>query len=160
MIQFGLLQLFAIANFCDKGQMSHIEQDFAGRIRELGYRLTPQRQLILDAVCEVGDHASAAEICRLVQAKAPAINQATVYRTLNFLCQIRLLVSGEIGGKTVYELAEHEPHHHLVCRQCGQVEHLSDHHFRELAAHLLQEHDFVADIDHLAISGLCADCHD
>jgi Fur family ferric uptake transcriptional regulator len=138
--------------------MSHKERRFDQRIREMGYRLTPQRQLILDAVCGIDGHATVAEICQRVQAKAPAVNRATVYRNLNFLCEIRLLVSGEIGGKTVYELADPKPHHHLVCRSCGQVEFLADHHFRELMAHLLEEHDFVADIDHLTISGLCADC--
>jgi Fe2+ or Zn2+ uptake regulation protein len=140
--------------------MSHKERGFTRRIRELGYRLTPQRQLILDTVCDIGDHATAAEICQRVQATAPAINRATVYRTLNFLCELRLLVSGEIAGKTVYELADPEHHHHLVCRSCGQVASLADHHFRELVAHLFEEHSFAADLDHLTISGLCACCRD
>ncbi len=138
--------------------MSHDKQDYAKRIRELGFRLTPQRQMILDAVCEAGGHATASEIYRRVTESAPAINRATIYRTLNFFCELRLLVTGEIAGKTIYEIAAPVPHHHLACRCCGQVKALSDHHFRELAEHLLAEHDFKAEIDHLTIPGLCAAC--
>lgn len=138
--------------------MSHDQLEFAQRIRKLGYRLTPQRQLILDAVCDIGGHATAAEVCQRVHKISPAVNRATVYRTLNFLCDLRLLVSGEIGGKTVYELAEPVPHHHLVCIHCGQVESLSNHHFSDLAHHLQSEHGFQLDIEHLTLSGLCAEC--
>jgi Fur family ferric uptake transcriptional regulator len=138
--------------------MSHQQQNFADRIRRQGYRLTPQRQLILDTVCQAGGHATATEICQKVNQVAPAVNRATVYRTLNFFCQLRLLISSEIAGKTVYEIADPVPHHHLVCRNCGQVSKLADHHFTELVSHLLAEHQFEAELDHLTISGLCVDC--
>jgi len=138
--------------------MSHLEQNYAQRIRELGFRLTPQRQLILDAVCDVGGHATATEIYNRVNLIAPAINRATVYRTLNFFREHRLVVSSEIEGKALYEIANPTPHHHLVCRCCGSVEPLADHHFQDLADHLLAEHGFVAEMDHLTITGVCEHC--
>lgn len=138
--------------------MSHIKQDFARLIREQGYRFTPQRQLILDALCQMGGHATVEEIYEQVQATAPAINLATIYRTVNFLEELRLVVSAEIGGQTVYEIAQPTPHHHLVCRKCGKVTTLDDRHFNWLVTHLAKEHNFQAEIDHLTISGLCAEC--
>lgn len=138
--------------------MSHQRQNYEERIRQQGYRLTPQRQLILDTVCQAGGHATATEIYRQINRVAPAINRATVYRTLNFFCQLRLLFSSEIAGKTVYEIADRVPHHHLVCRSCGYVAGLANHHFGELVDHLLAEHQFEAELDHLTIPGLCADC--
>lgn len=140
--------------------MSHIQQDFASRIRELGYRVTPQRQLILDAICETGGHATISEVYDRVTAKAPAINRATVYRTVNFLQELQLVVKAEIGGTVVYEIAAPTPHHHLVCRCCGHVQILADHHFAELSEHLLAEHGFTADINHLTIPGTCAGCRE
>ncbi len=140
--------------------MSHRQQDFDQRIRESGFRLTPQRQLILDAICALGDHATVQEIYERVRTVAPAINRATVYRALGFFCDLRLLVSAEIAGSTVYEIAEPTPHHHLVCRRCGGTQELADRHFDELAEHLLAEHDFAAEIDHMTIPGICADCRD
>ena len=138
--------------------MSHYNRDYVTRIREMGGRMTRQRQLILDIVCEQGDHLTAGEIYELVRVKAPEVNQATVYRTLDFFCELNLIARSEIAGRSLYEIVDETPHHHLVCRQCGSVEALGDHHFDELARHLCQEHGFHAELNHLAISGLCAMC--
>ena len=138
--------------------MSHNTIDYVRQIRERGYRMTPQRQIVMDAVCSHGGHATASEIYESVIAQQPAINRATVYRILDFLCEMQLVAKADIGGQTVFELVGDSPHHHLVCRQCHNVASLEDHHFEALAAHLLAEHDFEADLSHLAITGLCAEC--
>jgi Fe2+ or Zn2+ uptake regulation protein len=139
--------------------MSHIDRNYAQRIREGGYRLTPQRQIIMDALCEFGGHATVQELAERVRARAPAIDLATVYRTLRFFCDLRLVAAAQIGGDIVYEIAGEEPHHHLICRACGAEQTLTDYHLRSLVEHLLQEHGFYAEIDHLAISGLCQACY-
>ena len=120
--------------------------------------MTPQRQIIIDAVCDYGCHATAGEIYELVQEKIPSINRATVYRVLDFFCELQFIAKTEIGGVSVYELVGDDPHHHLVCRECGRIEALADHNFEELAQHLLDEHGFQAELTHLAISGLCEEC--
>lgn len=138
--------------------MSHDTLDYATRIRERGYRLTPQREIILDALCEIGRHATVGELYDRVQEKAPAIDRATIYRAVKFFCDLQLIVSAEIEGTTVYEIAGHTPHHHLVCRTCSSVQAFGDHHFHDLLHHLEDEHGFRAVIDHLTISGFCNDC--
>jgi Fe2+ or Zn2+ uptake regulation protein len=138
--------------------MSHYHTDYVQHIREQGYRMTPQRQIVLDKVCEHGGHATASEIYEAVNEKQPSINRATVYRILDFFCELQLIAKADIGGYTVFEVVGDSPHHHLVCRQCEQVTSLEDHHFNELAVHLLEEHGFEADLSHLAITGLCAEC--
>ena len=138
--------------------MSHDRSECAAQMRGHGFRVTPQRMLLLDAICEGNGHTTLDEIYERVKAKAPGINQATVYRTLDFLCELRLVVSAEIEGHTVYEIASETPHHHLACRGCGSVQELTDFHFQELRYHLLKEHGFKADLDHMAITGLCAKC--
>ena len=126
----------------------------------MGYRMTPQRQIILDAVCESNGHVSVGELYDRVASKAPAINRATVYRTLNFLHDLGLVNTAEINGRVVYEIADPEPHHHLHCRHCGRVEVLGDAHFRTLVAHIAAEHHFYPEIEHLTLNGVCADCVD
>ena len=138
--------------------MSHVRRDFAAQIREQGYRYTPQRQLILDTLCALGRHATVDEIYEQIREVAPTISLATVYRTLNFLEELKLVVSAEIRSETVYELADDTPHHHLVCRRCGGVLTFADHHLQDLVCHLAEEHDFQAEIRHLTIRGICADC--
>ena len=138
--------------------MSHDRLECAAQMREQGFRVTPQRLLLLDAICEGNGHTTFDEIYERVKSKAPGINQATVYRSLDFLCELRLVVSADIEGHTVYEIAGETPHHHLVCRNCGAVQDLADFHFEELQSHLLEEYGFKTNLDHMVVNGLCAEC--
>lgn len=136
------------------------EQDWVEEIREQGYRMTPQRQLVLDVLSEEGEHLSANDVIVAVQEKAPSLNRATVYRVLQFLCDLQLVTRTEIAGQAVYELADDVPHHHLVCRNCSRVQGLPNHYLEPLAAQLLTDFAFQAELNHLAISGLCANCQE
>ena len=138
--------------------MSHNTIDYIQRIRESGHRMTPQRQIVLDAVCSFNRHATAAEVLERVHEIAPAINQATVYRTLNFLTEIHLLFSGTINGQTIYEIAAQTQHHHLVCRKCGHIEALSNQSLADLGQQIMAKYHFLAEIEHWTITGLCAAC--
>lgn len=138
--------------------MSHNERNFAERIRALGYRMTPQRQLILDAICEMGGHAPISEVYARVHEKSKLVDKATVYRTVNMLHENGLLVSAEINGTTTYEIAEDHPHHHLVCRMCGDVTTLQGHQFDSIVTELREKHGFLAELNHLTINGVCKGC--
>ncbi|MFN8471389.1 MAG: Fur family transcriptional regulator [Anaerolineae bacterium] len=139
--------------------MTHHEHDYAAQMRKRGFRVTPQRQLILDAICEAGGHTTPEEIYNRVQTKSTAINRATVYRTLDFLCQMRLVVAAHVGGGTmVYELAGERPHHHLICRACGQTASVGHEMVEQWFAQIEQETSFSVDMDHLVLFGLCEHC--
>lgn len=140
--------------------MSHNRLNYLQQIRALGYRLTPQRELILDTLCSMNGHATVHQIYERVRSQAPAINRATIYRTLAFFHQLQMVSESQINGTTVYEIAQEHPHHHLVCRCCSDVTVLDDYHFQALAQHLLQEHGFKAELDHLTISGVCTACQE
>lgn len=134
------------------------QQDLGEQIREQGFRMTPQRQMVMDVIWERGGHVTTNEILDAVQQGSPALNSATVYRVLHFLCDLQLITRTEINGQPVYELAQETPHHHLACRLCGQVYDLPDSYFATLAADLLTDYAFQAEINHMAISGICFRC--
>jgi len=136
--------------------MQYLEQ--LKQIRNAGFRVTPQRQLILDVLHECGGHATAREVYERVAVKVPTINRATVYRVLDFFCERQLATKTEINGRTMYEMMGEEPHHHLVCLHCERVTVLTNSHFDELLHHLEVEHGFRAELHHLAIPGVCAHC--
>ncbi len=139
--------------------MPHQQLDYRARMREKGFRVTPQRQLILDAVCEGGGHTTLPEIYARVQAKAPDISRATVYRALDFFCKLGLVVAADIGGEhTVYEIAGTTRHHHLACRQCGQVEQADPDILENLFAQIESEQGFKVDMDHIVLLGVCKRC--
>lgn len=140
--------------------MPHQQLNYKQQLREKGYRITPQRQIILDTICRMGRHTTASEIYEQIHTISPAINRTTVYRTLAFFCEMNLLVSAKIEGRMIYEIAAPTPHHHLVCRQCGRVDFLTNDHFQDLSMHLITEHNFQPEISHLTIPGLCSDCRE
>lgn len=140
--------------------MSHLEHNYAGRIRSLGYRLTPQRQTILDILCATNGFATINQLYNSVQRISPATDLSTLYRTLKFFQDIHLVITTEIEGETVYDLAPPEPTHHLLCESCGHMETIADHHLDALREHLHDEHGFVAHLHHITISGLCPACQE
>ena len=130
-------------------------------LKQRGYRLTPQREMLLSALSASGKHHSAEELLTRVRRAYPRVNQSVVYRNLDLLAQLGLISQVDLGhGRIEYEVHHHPHHHHLVCRHCGRVMAVSSDAFAALQQQLQREHGFNADMDHLAIYGLCAPCND
>ncbi|MGA2820640.1 MAG: transcriptional repressor [Anaerolineales bacterium] len=138
--------------------MTHFARDYPSLFHEQGFRVTPQRQLILDAVCEGNGHTTPEEIFQRVHHKAPSIHRATIYRTLDFLCDLRLVAATRIRRHTYYEIAGQVPHHHLACRKCNRVLPLDDRTVQRWFAQIKEKKHFQVDVDHLTLSGLCPAC--
>lgn len=119
--------------------------------------MTPQRQLVLDAVRELG-HATPEEICKKVQGTAATVNITTVYRALDLLEQLGLVRHTHLGhGAPTYSAEEHE-HVHLACHRCGRIDEVAIELLDDLAKLLMSERGFELDPTHLALSGTCRDC--
>jgi Fur family transcriptional regulator, ferric uptake regulator len=128
-------------------------------LHQRGLRMTPQRQLVLDAVRDLG-HATPEQICGQVQRAAPAVNITTVYRTLDLMERIGLLRHTHLGhGAPTYSEQEHQ-HVHLVCHSCGSVTEAPTDLMDDLADRLLAESGFELDPSHVALSGMCRSCRD
>ena len=129
------------------------------RLRELGYRLTPQRLMILEAVEAADDHISAEEIYVQVRERYPHMNISTIYRTLELLKELGLVFATDMGdGRVRYHFSDKGHHHHLVCQKCGAIYDLDEAVLRPLQDTLRRKYHFRADISHLAIFGRCARC--
>jgi Fur family transcriptional regulator, ferric uptake regulator len=138
--------------------MAQPAADFAARLHSQGYRLTPQRQLILEAVRQAGDHVTPEDVYQRVHLRDPAISRATIYRTLDFLCELRLIHALYWGGQMYYEVAGEEPHHHLICRTCGAVDQIDHMLLDDLFQAVEKKHCFTIDMDHVTLFGLCRQC--
>ncbi len=137
-----------------------MESKWIGRkLSKLGYRLTPQRLMILKAVEEAADHISAEEIHDQVRARYPQMNISTVYRTLELIKELGLVTETDFGdGRVRYHCMGKGHHHHLVCQECGAIIDLDESVLSSLKDTLLREYRFVADLRHLAIFGCCLNC--
>ncbi|MCL5995654.1 MAG: transcriptional repressor [Chloroflexi bacterium] len=124
-----------------------------------GYRLTPQREIVLSILSETDKHVSAETLLLRVRQVYSRANKSVVYRNLDLLAQLGLISCVDLGqGRVEYEVHRHPHHHHLVCRHCKQVIEVSANAFAALQRELLERHGFAADMDHLAIFGLCRKC--
>lgn len=133
--------------------------DIISRLGEMGYRLTPQRMLVLKAIENSANHISAEEIYGQVVEVYPHVNISTVYRTLDLLKRLGLVTETDLGGGRVrYHPADKGHHHHLVCQECGKVIELDDFVLVPLKNTLYNEYDFDADLKHLGIFGRCGRC--
>ena len=96
-------------------------------LRSEGYKLTPQRKVVIDILRNPPQHISVDEIYLKVKKKHRRIGLTTVYRTLEVLNNIGWVRKCDFGeGKARYELAENfsennKHHHHIVCIQCNKV---------------------------------------
>ena len=134
-------------------------RDITDALNKQGYRLTPQRLMVVSAIEESDDHISAEEIYSQVVAKYPNVNISTVYRTLELLKRLGLVTETDLGGGRVrYHPADKGHHHHLICQECGAMIDLDESLLEPLKDALLREHDFIADLRHLAIHGRCVKC--
>jgi Fur family ferric uptake transcriptional regulator len=128
-------------------------------LREQGYRLTPQRLLVLSIVAEGGEHLGVDEVFRRAQLAYPYMDIATVYRTLHLFKNLGVVTEVAIGDRLHYELKDpNGHHHHMVCRECHGAYNLSPHYLEEFRSILINEFGFEPDLDHFAVSGVCADC--
>jgi len=133
--------------------------DILSRLSEQGYRMTPQRMMVLSAIERSDHHISAEEIHAQVVARYPHVNISTVYRTLELLNRLGLVTETDMGGGRVrYHPADKGHHHHLVCQECGRVIDLDETVLHQLKEIIKKEYNFDPEMRHLAFFGRCADC--
>jgi Fur family ferric uptake transcriptional regulator len=134
------------------------ENDLAQELRQLGYRVTPQRRVILHILRHANHHLTPGEVFALAQKDLPGLTEPTVYRTLEFLAQTSLAQAAfGSSGKRAYEISDHH-HHHLICRQCGKEVEIPHVKLEALYAELEASTDFKLIQNHITVFGLCPAC--
>lgn len=127
-------------------------------LREQGHRLTPQRELVLQAVERLG-HATADDVQRAVADEAPSLNLSTVYRNLALLEELGVIQHVDLADRgTVYHSKAIPAHVHLACQMCGRVTDAEPHEFGALVLTLARRYGFEANLDRLVVKGTCRDC--
>lgn len=99
---------------------------FKAELNALGWRMTPQREKILDTFKNLpeGEHLSAEDLHHHLEAEGEAISLSTIYRTVKLMARLGILRELELTeGHKHYEINQPYPHHHhhLVCVKTNQV---------------------------------------
>src|SRR5699024_2816998 len=132
-------------------------------LQSKGYKLTPQREATLKVLIErEEDHLSAEEVFFLVKEKAPEIGLATVYRTLELLCELKIVDKINFGdGVSRYDLRKEgidHFHHHLVCMECGSVEEVIEDLLGDVEKIIESDWGFQVKDHRLTFHGICRQC--
>lgn len=137
--------------------------DLRQKFRDRQYKLTSQRQTILQAFLDNPDrHLSAEDVHTIVKRQAPEIGLATVYRTLELFSDLDILQKLDFGdGRQRYEINETSTphhHHHLICLACGKVKEFGDDLLENLENAIAKSSKFTI-VDHqLKFYGYCQEC--
>lgn len=86
--------------------------------RDLGLRMTPQRDALLHVLSRARHHPTAHQLCRGVRRVLPSVSLATVYRNVQRLAAARIVSTLDRAGVMQYDPNPDE-HHHFVCDSCG-----------------------------------------
>jgi len=143
--------------------LGNISDSFKEQLREKGYKLTVQRQAVLDVISEhEGEHLSSEEIYENVKKNYPDIGLATVYRTLILLSQLGLIYKIDFDdGRSRYELnreKEDHRHHHLICTECGLVEEVEEDLLDSLEDQIFKNKGFIVKNHRVKFYGICKKC--
>lgn len=95
--------------------------DLEDRCAEAGLKMTGQRRTILKVLSDSLDHPSVEDVYERAKDIDPSISIATVYRTLNLLDELDLVIRHEFQeGYSRYEV-NWDHHHHLIDLETGRV---------------------------------------
>ncbi len=127
-------------------------------LRERGGRVTSSRVLLLRALFESRGHRTAEELGAEVHAKAPEVHISTIYRNLDDLERMGVVVHAHLGhGPATYHLAA-GAHGHFVCEECGAMIEAPDEIFEGLSRSAKSHFDFDINPHHFAVLGRCRAC--
>jgi Fur family ferric uptake transcriptional regulator len=134
-------------------------QTLLANLRRRGFRITPQRELIVKTIAHSDTHLTAEQLYNRVNQSGRPVNLATVYRTLELLTELGYVSRLDLGdGQETYAPQHHGAHIHLVCRCCGEVIDAEPSLLEDLHAQFQQRYHFAADLGHISMPGVCAKC--
>jgi len=130
------------------------------KLKERGYRITPQRRVIVEKIIQTAGLLTVAEIWKLVRDEYSDIGLDTIYRNINMLTEIGVLtpITGIGKESTRYELAYSNHHHHVVCVKCGQAICLDYCPINQEFIDMLKLKGYELIRHNVELIGLCSEC--
>lgn len=136
-------------------------EEMRKKIDRQGVRLTPQRSVIVDALSGFTGVFSVAELQKTLERSNPDLGRATLFRAIDLFVRIGVLEKvhresaedGYIVGVTGH-------HHHLICRNCGDVRHIDFCPIQDEINEIVSNEGYSDAVHRFEIEGLCASCRE
>ncbi|WP_436789598.1 Fur family transcriptional regulator [Yinghuangia sp. YIM S10712] len=133
-------------------------------IRAHGERVTVARTSVLRVLADADGYLTADQAFVAVNRAAPGVHRTTIYRALDALERLGLVVQTRMGpDAAAYQLSallrgETGPRLHVICRACGHVNEAAADLLDEVAERLARESGFRLDPTGVALTGHCKAC--
>ena len=122
------------------------------------YRMTRQREVILEEIRRAKIHPSADEVYDMVRKRLPRISLGTVYRNLEILSELGEIQKLELGGDIKRFDWDPKKHYHVRCLKCGRVDNAPIAPLREIEDELYGATVYTIIGHRLEFEGLCPRC--
>jgi Fur family peroxide stress response transcriptional regulator len=97
-------------------------EELTRKLKERGYRLTPQRMAVFKALAASDGHPSVTQIYDQVKPDFPMTSLGTIYKIVGLLKEMdEVLELGFSDDDNRYDGNKPYPHPHLVCIQCKTI---------------------------------------
>jgi Fe2+ or Zn2+ uptake regulation protein len=127
-------------------------------IRGATKRVTVAKRTVAEVLVAAPGHLTAEEITQEVQSRQPDVSPSTVYRILEELEALQIVVHAHLDQHAaVFHLAG-AVHGHLSCDECGATFEVPAAHFDTLSKDLMRTFGFMLDRHHMAVTGTCEYC--
>jgi Fur family peroxide stress response transcriptional regulator len=128
------------------------------KLRDQGYRLTPQRLALVGLIAASEGHPSAAQLYARIRKRFATMSPATVYKLLALLKEQGEVLEIDLREESRYDGYRPDPHPHLICTQCGRIVDAS----MDLEPGWLRKIEtrsgYRIDRHNLTLFGICPDC--
>jgi Fur family peroxide stress response transcriptional regulator len=128
----------------------------SGAFKNMPFRLTPQRIMILRLLKEDTSHPKAEDIFNKVRVEYPNVSLKTVYNTLDLLNEKHIIQELVIEPRIKRYCPNPAPHHHLYCSSCKKVVDV----FQNIPVRLEKKQcmRFRIDSNQITFRGVCPEC--
>lgn len=133
--------------------------ELTGKLTARGFRLTPQRFYIVEALVGDDSHPSAEEIYARVRQVCPTTSLATVYKTLETLKGMGEVLELEFSdGSNRYDGLRPASHPHVICVRCGRIEDVELDSVPALEAQVVSSSGYQIQSHRIEFYGVCSGC--
>lgn len=132
--------------------------NIAHKLREEGFKVTPQRIAIFEALYGHTEHPTAEMIYQGLRTAYPTMSLATVYKTMEIFEKIGIVRVLDVGDDcSRYDWDTHE-HPHIRCIVCNKVEDLHDVDMTKIMADIAEAGDYEITGCQVSVTGICRQC--
>jgi len=135
-----------------------MDQDITYMLREKGFKATPQRLAVYDALKKTKEHPNAEMLFNTLQPLYPTMSLATIYKTVDILAKLDLIKVLNVNEDSFRYDADISDHAHIKCLDCNSVQDIFELKTEGIIEEAERKSGYKIDGKEIYFAGLCPQC--